>query len=278
MKIKLIVDGGAMAPGPTIAQALGPAGINIGKVIGDVNAATSGFKGMKVPVELDVDTKTKTYTIKVSSPSVAELIKKELGLEKGSGEPNRLKVGNVAIERIISVSKTKLPSLLAKDLKKAVKLVVGTCVSLGVLIDNKEAKDIEKDIDAGKYDKEISKEITEVSASKKKELEEFFKLRKAKQEKEQKALEEAKAAEEAAKAAAKIKSATKQQILKQPQAADLANKVKTLRSELKENKASLSDYLREFQRMSGISEIEGPDGELQEIVYTAKLIKKSSRL
>ena len=83
---------------------------------------------------------------------------------------------------------------------------------------------------------------------------------------------------EAAKAAAKIKSATKQQVLKQPQAADLANKVKTLRSELKENKASLSDYLREFQRMSGISEIEGHDGEIREIVFTAKLVNKSSRL
>lgn len=82
----------------------------------------------------------------------------------------------------------------------------------------------------------------------------------------------------AAKEAAKIKSATKQQILKQPQAADLANKVKTLRSELKENKASLSDYLREFQRMSGINEIEGNDGEIREIVFTAKLVNKSSRL
>ncbi len=202
MKVKLIVDGGAMAPGPTVAQALGPAGINIGKVIGDVNTATSGFKGMKVPVELDVNTKTKTYTIKVSSPPVSELIKKELGLEKGSGEPHRLKVGNIALERIISVAKTKLSNLLAKDLKSAVKLVVGTCVSLGVLIDNKEAKEIEKDIDSGKYDKEISQEITEVSVSKKKDLDEFFKVRKAKQEKEQKALEEAKAAEEAAKAAA----------------------------------------------------------------------------
>lgn len=80
----------------------------------------------------------------------------------------------------------------------------------------------------------------------------------------------------AAKEAAKIKSATKQQVLKQPQAADLANKVKTLRSELKENKASLSDYLREFQRMSGISEIEGHDGEIREIVFTAKLVNKSS--
>lgn len=81
---------------------------------------------------------------------------------------------------------------------------------------------------------------------------------------------------EKAKEAAKIKSATKQQILKQPQAADLDNKVKTLRSEIKEHKASLSDYLREFQRLSGINEIEGDDGELREIVYTAKLIKKGS--
>jgi predicted RNase H-like nuclease (RuvC/YqgF family) len=82
---------------------------------------------------------------------------------------------------------------------------------------------------------------------------------------------------EDAKAAAKIKSATKAEILKQPQAADLNNKIKTLKSEMKENKASLSDYLREFQRMSGISEIEGEDGELREIVYDARLVRKSSK-
>ncbi|MDD2823203.1 MAG: hypothetical protein PHQ59_03930 [Candidatus Daviesbacteria bacterium] len=81
----------------------------------------------------------------------------------------------------------------------------------------------------------------------------------------------------AAKEAARVKSNTKQQILKQPQAADLNEKVKTLKSEMSENQASLSDYLREFQKMSGISEIEGEDGELREIVYTAKLIRKSSK-
>lgn len=81
----------------------------------------------------------------------------------------------------------------------------------------------------------------------------------------------------AAKEAARVKSNTKQQILKQPQAADLFEKVKTLKSEIAENSASLSDYLREFQKMSGISEIEGDDGELREIVYTAKLIRKSSK-
>lgn len=79
-----------------------------------------------------------------------------------------------------------------------------------------------------------------------------------------------------AKEAAKVKTGTKQQILKQPQAADLDKKVKELKSELKENRASLSDYLQEYARMSGVNEIEGDDGEVREIVYSAKLIKKSS--
>jgi len=202
MKVKLIVEGGAMKPGPAVAQSLGPLGINLGKVISDVNTATLGFKGINVPVEIDVNTKTKTYTIKVFSPSVAELIKKELGLEKGSGSPLKVKVGNISIERIIFIAKTKQASLLAKDFKSAVKLIVGTCVSLGILIDNKEAKDVEKEIDNGVYDNEIKNEIVEISEPKKKELAEFFAQRKAKQDKELKAAEEAKAAAEAAKAAA----------------------------------------------------------------------------
>lgn len=202
VKVKMIVEGGAMKPGPAVAQQLGPLGINIGKVISDVNTATSGFKGMNVPVEVDVNAKTKTFNVKVFSPSVAELIKKELKLEKGSGEAGSFKVANISIERVISIANTKLPSLLAKDLKAAVKLVVGTCVSLGIIIDNKNAKEIEKDIDAGKYNKEISQIITEVSPEKAHELEAFFTGVKAKQEKEKKAREEAAAAAEAAKAAA----------------------------------------------------------------------------
>ncbi|MDO8570237.1 MAG: hypothetical protein Q7R97_01470 [Candidatus Daviesbacteria bacterium] len=80
-----------------------------------------------------------------------------------------------------------------------------------------------------------------------------------------------------AKEAAKVKSQTKREILKQPQAGELANKVQSLRSQIKENKASMSDYLREYQRMSGVNEIEGEDGEIREIVFTAKLISKSFR-
>ncbi len=80
---------------------------------------------------------------------------------------------------------------------------------------------------------------------------------------------------DAAKEANKVKTATKAQILKQPQVAGLAAKVKSLTSEVKELKEGLSDYLKEFNRLSGINEIEGEDGELLEIVYVAKLVRKT---
>ena len=197
MKVKLIVEAGNMQPGPAVSQQLGPMGINLGKVISDVNEETSGFKGIKVPVELDVDAKTREYTIKVFSPPVSELIKKELGIEKGSALPKTIKVGNIPFETLVSIAKTKMPNLLAKDLKAALKLIVGSCVSLGVLIDNKEAKEIEIEIDSSNYDNEIEKEITTPSEDKKMKLKKFFDIRKAKQDKDIKALEEAKAAEEA---------------------------------------------------------------------------------
>ena len=78
------------------------------------------------------------------------------------------------------------------------------------------------------------------------------------------------------KEATKVRTGTKQQILKQPQPAELDKKIKELKSELKENQGSLSDYLQEYARMAGVNEIEGDDGEVREIVYSAKLIKKSS--
>ena len=80
-----------------------------------------------------------------------------------------------------------------------------------------------------------------------------------------------------AKEAAKIRSTTKAQIMKRPDVADLSSKLKELKSEQSGLKEGLSDYLREYQRLSGSNEIEGDDGEVREIVYTAKLRKKSSQ-
>lgn len=201
-QIKLIVDGGSMKPGPAIAQQLGPMGINIGKVIDEVNKSTVGFKGMKVPVIIDADAKSKSFTVAVSSPPVSELIKKELGLEKGSGEAGKLKVGNIAIEQTIKIAKTKMPNMLAKDLKAAVKLVLGSCVSLGILAENKSPIEVIAEVNEGKFDLEIKHEKTEVSAEKKADLDMFFGDVKAKQEARIKAEAEAAAAAEAAKAAA----------------------------------------------------------------------------
>ena len=202
MIIKLLVDGGEMKPGPTVGQKLGPIGINIGQVISDVNKATAEFKGTKVPVSLDIDTKTKKFKIEVSSPPTSELLKKEVGLESGSGDHKKNKVGNVSIEQVIKVAKTKYSSMLAKDFKSAVKSVIGSSQSLGLLVENKIGTELERDIEAGVYDSEINSQKTDTSDDKKAKLKAYFEDVLKNQEAMKKAEEAAKAAEEAAKLAA----------------------------------------------------------------------------
>lgn len=184
MNIKLLVEGASMKPGPALSQKLGPAGIPINKVIEKVNKETASFKGMQVPVEIEVDLKTKNFEVQVFSPPVSGLLKKEAGIPKGSGLQKKSKVGNLSIEQIVSVAKQKQGNLLCKDLKTSVKTVVGSCVSLGLLVENMNPVEVEKLIDEGKYDKEINGEITTTPEEKKKELAEFF--RKVKEEQDKK--------------------------------------------------------------------------------------------
>ena len=182
MKIKLLAEGGNLTPGPGLSQKLGPIGLNLNQVIQDVNKATSEFKGLKVPIELDVDPSTKTFDVKVFSPPVSELLKKEIGIEKGSGAQKKFQVANLSIEQIISVAKAKFPDMLSRDLKAAVKTIVGTCVSLGMLIENRNPKEIQEEIAQGEYDKEIQEEKTETSEEKRQQLDEFFSEIREKQE------------------------------------------------------------------------------------------------
>ena len=121
-------------------------------------------------------------------------------IEKASGESLKYKAGNIAFERILSIAKQKQANLHARDLTKAIKNVVGTCVSLGVLVDSKEGKVVSQEIDEGKYEKEIKEEITEPTAEKKAELKAYFDSIQSEQEKTKKAEEEAAAAAEAEKA------------------------------------------------------------------------------
>ena len=214
MQVKLLVDGGAMKPGPALSQKLGPLGIPVNLVITKVNEATKSFDGIQVPVELNIDPSTREFDVKVFSPPVSGLLKRELKIEKGSGTQKKIKVANASIEQIISIAKTKSQNLLSRDFKSAVKTIVGTCASLGILIENKPAVEIEREIDDGVYDKEITSEKTETSESKKKQLEEYFSKIKKEQDKilqqEQAAKEaaETKAAETPAAAAATPAAAT----------------------------------------------------------------------
>ena len=208
MKIKLLIDGGDMKPGPAIAQQLGPLGINIGKVISEVNAATKEFKGMKVPVLLDINEKTKEFSVQTSSPPTSELIKKELGLEKGSNNHKEMKVGNASIEDVIKIAKIKSPNMLEKNLKNAVKTVLGTCASIGIFVEDKEPNELIEDVVTGKFDKEINEGKTITSTEKRKSLNEYFNniksAQEAKIEAAKKAAEEAEAKkEETAKEGAK---------------------------------------------------------------------------
>ena len=201
MKIKLLIDGGNMTPGPAVAQQLGPMGINMGKVISDVNEATKEFKGMKVPVELDVDEKTKEFTVQTSSPPTSELLKKELKLEKGTADHKNDKVGNASIEDVIKVTKVKYSNMLEKDFKTAIKSILGTCTSIGIFVENQEPNELIEKVAEGKFDKEINEKQTETSPEKRKKLEDYFNKVKAAQEakleEEKKVAEEAEAAKAA---------------------------------------------------------------------------------
>jgi len=200
MKVRLMIEGGAMKLNPAISQKVGPLGLNMGKVMQDVNKKTQEFKGMKLPVVLDINTKTKEVNVEVLSPPASEMVKKELGLEKGSGEPHKTKVANVAIEQLIKVAKSK--QALEKDLKSALKSVVGVCRSLGILIESKDPEKVTQEIDEGVYDKQIKSEATEPSKEKLKELKAFFDDLAKSQEAQKKKEEEEKAKAEEEKAAA----------------------------------------------------------------------------
>lgn len=204
MIIKLLIDAGDMKPGPAIAQQLGPMGINMGQVISKVNDATSGFKGMKVPVELDIDEKTKEFEISTSTPPTSELLKKELSIEKGTGDHKKVKAGNASIEDIIKVANIKMPDMLQREFVSNVKSILGTCASIGILVESKEPNELIKDIDNGKFEKEINDKTTDTPDDKRKVLNAFFEDLKRTQE-EVLAKEKAEAEEaEKEKAAAEV--------------------------------------------------------------------------
>ncbi len=150
--VELIVNGGQANAGPPLGPALGPLGVNLVAIVNKINEITKEYAGMKVPVKISVDTEEKTFEVTVGTPTASALIVAELKVEKGSGTPNTVKIGDLTIEQMIKIAKIKGPQLLAPTLKKATKELLGTCVSLGVTVEGKDPREVQKEVDAGNYE------------------------------------------------------------------------------------------------------------------------------
>jgi large subunit ribosomal protein L11 len=106
---------------------------------------------MKVPVKILVDPENKEFEVTIGTPTTAALIVSALKIEKGSGKPNEEKVGDLTMQQVISIAKKKRSEMLAKSLELASKEVIGTCVSMGVTVEGKAPRDVQKEINEGKY-------------------------------------------------------------------------------------------------------------------------------
>lgn len=155
--VELLVSGGRATAGPPLGPALGPLGVNVLAIVNKINELTKGYAGMKVPVKVSVDPEIKEFEVSVGTPTMSALIVSELKIEKGSGAPKTEKVGDLSMKQLVHVAELKRSQLLSKTLKAAVKEVLGSCVSIGVTVESKDPREVQKEIDEGKYDEMLSK-------------------------------------------------------------------------------------------------------------------------
>ena len=154
-KISALVTGGKASAGPPLGPSLGPLGVNIMQVISAINDKTKDFEGMKVPVTVSVDPDSKKWEIEIGIPSAAALILKEAGIQKGSGTSGTEWVGDIGMDSIVKVAKTKLETSYASSLKSVAKTIVGTCLPLGIKVEGKTPKEITGEITEGKWDEKF---------------------------------------------------------------------------------------------------------------------------
>ncbi len=150
--VELLVAGGQATAGPPLGPALGPLGVNIMQIVNKINELTKDYAGMKVPVKISVNPEDKSFEVTVGVPTSSALVVSELKIEKGSGTPNSAKVGDLKVDQIIRIAKIKRPELLAKTLKGAAKEIMGTCVSIGVTVEGKDPREVQKEVDEGNFD------------------------------------------------------------------------------------------------------------------------------
>jgi len=151
-QVEALLNGGEANAGPPLGPALGPLGVNVLQIVNRINELTKAYAGMKVPVRVVVDVDTKEFDVEIGTPTTSALVVKELGIQKGSGNPKMEKVGNLTMEQVAKIAAMKMPSSYARTTKTAAKEVMGTCVSLGITVDSRDPRVVQKEIDDGKWD------------------------------------------------------------------------------------------------------------------------------
>ena len=133
-KLKLQIPAGQATPAPPIGPALGQHGINIGQFVKDFNEISKTMMGNVIPVEITIY-EDRSFSLKLKTPVTSALIKKAIGIEKGSPTPNTVKVGKISMADVKKIAEIKLPDLNTNDIDAAVKIVAGTARNMGVEVE-----------------------------------------------------------------------------------------------------------------------------------------------
>ena len=132
--VKVQLPAGQATPAPPVGTALGPHGVNIMDFCKQYNAATEGQRGNIIPVEITIF-EDRSFEFITKTPPAPELIKKAAGVAKGSGEPNRTKVGSISAAQVREIAQTKMPDLNARDIEMAERIIAGTARSMGITVE-----------------------------------------------------------------------------------------------------------------------------------------------
>ncbi len=132
--VKVQLNAGAATPAPPVGTALGPHGVNIMDFVKQYNAATEGQRGNVIPVEITIY-EDRSFTFITKTPPAPELIKKAAGVQKGSGEPHKTKVGSMTQAQVREIAQVKMPDLNANTIEAAEKIIAGTARSMGVRVE-----------------------------------------------------------------------------------------------------------------------------------------------
>ncbi|MDA4130474.1 MAG: 50S ribosomal protein L11 [Thaumarchaeota archaeon] len=150
--VSALVVGGEANAGPPLGPALGPLGVNVMAIVKEINELTKDYAGMRVPVKVNVEPETKKFTVEVGIPTVSALVVKESGVAKGSATPKTAPVGNLTVDKLVKISKAKIAQSYASTIKSVAKEVAGSCVSMGITIEGKNAKEFQQEVSDGKWD------------------------------------------------------------------------------------------------------------------------------